>query len=99
MPKNFGEIVDADLTPDDPEHSRRILDPWLIRTVSVDSAEWKDVRDRELQRHRGKLRRRKVKSFFKLALAPNINFTRWYRGLEPWVRELDGIQRLALGVR
>ena len=32
-------------------------------------------------------------------LAPNINFTRWYRGLEPWVRELDGIQRLALGVR
>lgn len=32
-------------------------------------------------------------------LAPKINTSHWYRGLDPWMAELDSIQKLTLGIR
>ena len=32
-------------------------------------------------------------------LAPKINVSHWHRGIDPWMENLDAIQKLALGVR
>lgn len=68
--------IDTDtLAPTEREHSRRLLDPWVVTTMPTSSIRWRAILARDLWHWRGKLWKRRLKGL----LARNISKAVQYR--------------------